>query len=92
MLSPALQTVHFQFLKTQKSKGCSFAADSSVPSPVHATVPPYTISLTKPLQSISHGLVFHHVDKSPPQAEVGEDEEDGLQDVIDVVQLLLRQK
>lgn len=52
----------------------------------------HIISLTKPLQSISHGLVFHHVNKSTPQAEVGKDEEDGLQDVIDVVQLLLRQK
>lgn len=47
------------------------------------------ISLTKPFQSISHSLVFHHVNESPTQAEVGEDEEDRLQDVIDVVQLLL---
>lgn len=52
----------------------------------------YTISLTKSLQSISHSLVFHHVNKSPAQAEVGEDEEDRLQDVIDVLQLLLRKK
>lgn len=52
----------------------------------------YTISLTKSLQSISHSLVFHHVNESPAQAEVGEDEEDRLQDVIDVLQLLLRKK
>lgn len=49
-----------------------------------------TISLTKSLQSISHSLVFHHVNESPAQAEVREDEEDRLQDVIDVLQLLLR--
>lgn len=52
----------------------------------------YTISLTKSLQSISHSLVFHHVNESPAQAEVGEDEEYRLQNVIDVLQLLLRKE
>lgn len=55
-------------------------------------IPHCVRSLTKPFQSVGHGLIFHHVDQSPPQAEVGEDEEDRLQDFIDVVQLLKEQK
>ena len=44
--------------------------------------------LTESLQSISHGLILHHVDQSSTQAEVREDEEHILQDVIDTTNLL----
>lgn len=78
LISSVLQTVYSELLKSQKNKGVNPEQDR-------------TIALTKPLQSISHGLIFHHVNKTPPQAEVREDKKDRLQDVIDVVQLLLRQ-
>lgn len=47
-----------------------------------------TASLTKPLQGVSHGLVFHHVNEPSSQAKMWEDQEHRLQDVIDVIQLL----
>lgn len=43
---------------------------------------------TESLQSISHGLILHHVDQSSAQAKVREDEENILQDVIDPSDLL----
>lgn len=46
--------------------------------------------LTKPLEGISHGLVLHHVDEASAKAEVGEDEENLLQDAVDVVEFLWR--
>lgn len=44
--------------------------------------------LTKSLQSISHGLVLHHVYQPTSQAEVREDQEDIFQNVIDATDLL----
>lgn len=46
------------------------------------------LSLTKPFQGIGHCLVFHHVNKPPSQAKMWENQEYGLQDIIDVIQLL----
>ena len=43
---------------------------------------------TKALQRVRHGLVLHHVDEAAAQAEVGEDEEHVLQDVVDAAHLL----
>lgn len=83
--------VYFQFLKSQRSKGCSSRQTQAFLLQFRTPLLWYTISLTKPLQSISHGLVFHHVNEPPSQAEMGENEENRLQDVIDIVQLLLRQ-
>ena len=44
--------------------------------------------LTKSLQCISHGLILHHVNQSSAEAEVREDEEHILQDVINTTNLL----
>ena len=46
------------------------------------------MELTESLQGVGHGLVLHHVDETPPQAEVGEDEQNVLQDVVDPADLL----
>lgn len=46
------------------------------------------LCFTESLQSISHCLILHHVNKSSPQAEVREDEEHVLQDIIDTADLL----
>lgn len=43
---------------------------------------------TQSLESVSHGLVLGHVDKTSAQAEVGEDEEDLLQDPVHFIQVL----
>lgn len=63
-----------------------------VARPVHAATSNkglrLLLALTEPFQGISHGLVFHHVNEPPSQAEVREDQEHRLQDIIDVIQLL----
>lgn len=46
---------------------------------------------TKSLKGVGHGLVLHHVDESSTEAEVREDEEDILQNVVDSSDLLQRQ-
>ncbi len=46
---------------------------------------------TKSLQSVSRSLVLHHVNESPAQTEVREDQEHVLQDVIDATNLLKKQ-
>lgn len=43
---------------------------------------------TESLQSISHCLILHHVNKSSSQAEVREDEEHILQDIINATDFL----
>lgn len=47
---------------------------------------------TKSLEGVGHGLVLHHVDESSSQAEVREDEEDVLQDVVDPSNLLQKRR
>lgn len=54
--------------------------------------PAATASLTKPLQGVSHCLVFHHINEPSSQAKMWEDQEHRLQDVIDVIQLLKMRK
>lgn len=44
--------------------------------------------ITKSLQSVSHGLILHHVNQPSAQTEVREDEEDVLQDVVDAADFL----
>lgn len=46
------------------------------------------LCLTESFQSISHGLVLHHIDQPTSQAEVREDEENVFQNVIDATNLL----
>lgn len=46
---------------------------------------------TKSFEGVGHRLVFHHVDESPPQTEVREDEEDVLQDIVDSANFLSTQ-
>lgn len=53
---------------------------------------PDTLGLTKPLKGISHCLVLHHVNEASAQAEVGEDEENLLQDAVDVIEVLMGQQ
>lgn len=53
---------------------------------------PDTPRLTKPLKGISHCLVLHHVNEASAQAEVGEDEENLLQDAVDVIEVLMEQQ
>lgn len=43
---------------------------------------------TESLEGVGHGLVLHHVDESSSQTEVGEDQEDVLQDVVDASDFL----
>lgn len=43
---------------------------------------------TQSLESISHGLIFGHVDESSSQTEMGENEEDFLQDLVHSIQML----
>ena len=47
-----------------------------------------TLKLTEAFQGVGHSLVLHHVDEAPPQAEVREDEQNVLQDVVDPSDLL----
>lgn len=58
------------------------------PRPPRGSAPP----LTESLEGVGHRLVLHHVDESSPQAEVREDEEDVLQDVVDAADFLRRQE
>lgn len=48
--------------------------------------------ITESLQSVCHCLILHHVNQSPAQAEVGEDEEHVLQDVVDAADFLKKQQ